>query len=93
MPPSSPLTFMIDQLIALYKNEADPSYDALNISLLVLSALNLIVFSACFALVLVKTRGYIYYRMGFIYISYLICQVFRLFMDSTRIFVKDVKLE
>jgi hypothetical protein len=84
---------MIDQLIALYKNEGDPSYDALNISLLVLSALNLIVFSACFALVLVKTRGNVYYRMGFIYVSYLICQVFRLLMDSTRIFVKDVKLE
>jgi hypothetical protein len=31
--------------------------------------------------------------MGFIYVSYLICQVFRLLMDSTRIFVKDVKLE
>jgi hypothetical protein len=40
-----------------------------------------------------KTRGHIYYRMGFIYVSYLICQVCRLLMDSTRIFVADPKLE
>ena len=31
--------------------------------------------------------------MGFIYVSYLICQVTRLLLDSTRVFAKDENVE
>ena len=73
----------------LYKQEDKSSLDALNITLFTLSALNLIVFLGCFTLVLVKTRCKIYYRMGFIYAGYLVCQASRLLLDSTRVFAKD----
>lgn len=76
-------------MVALYKQEDEPSLDALNIALFTLSALNLIIFLGCLTLVLVKTRGDIYYRMGFIYAGYLICQVSRLLLDSRRVLAKD----
>ena len=47
---------MADLLISLFKDESDPGNDVLKISLLVLTALNLIIFSVCFTLVLVKTK-------------------------------------
>ena len=34
-----------------------------------------------------------YYRMTFIYVGYLICQVSRILLDSTRIFVTDEKVQ
>jgi hypothetical protein len=43
-------------MAALYKQEDKPSLVALNIALFSVSALNFIVFSGCFILVLVKTR-------------------------------------
>ena len=44
-------------MVALYKQEDEPSLDALNITLFTLSAINLVVFLGCLILVLVKTKG------------------------------------
>jgi hypothetical protein len=47
---------MADLQISLLKDKSDSANEVLKLSLLILTALNLIIFSVCFTIVLVKTK-------------------------------------